>query len=293
MKHHGYSLFAASLLILTTFSGCDEFISIWHGGGGSGSITSYPMQIGNRWTYDRDSYTHNFRPIDSTYQFHPDSFFSTLTMDVTRQLLIPRIPGIAGDAILATEFRSQKSGPFAPSYLYYTQSSGLLLMQGYTGGSLIQPGPAGSTHAYRLGDRSFSSTREAIRFLEEPLSFGSADSITREYPPLTSITYPLAAGDQWTFRPQGRPWRIDKRTGAARWDLQLRLWYYEVRWLYDMNGDGVWDENISVVDRISTKGLLGRTIELLDLLVTTPSDPEGVGIVDIRDQYTVTSIAVP
>lgn len=253
------------------------------------------MQVGNRWTYDKFAHTYNFRPIDSTYQYHPDSLFSMLTVEVTRQLLIPRVPGTATDSILVTEFRTIDAlFPFA-GYYYYTRTSQWLLMQGYVAfGYPIQPRPAGMRSAYRLDNRTFGSLQEIIQFLERPISSTEAvDTMTREYPSLTSIKYPLTTGDQWTFRPQGRPWRIDKRTGASRWDAQQGLWYYEVRWLYDMNGDGVWDENISVVDRISTKGLLGRTIELLDLLVTTPSDPEGVGIVDIRDQYTVTSIAVP
>ncbi len=295
MKHHGRTLFALSLLILTTaFSGCDEFISIWHGGNGSTSITSYPIQVGNQWTYNRLYYTHNFRPIDSTYQFHPDSFSNTLTMNVTRQLLIPRLPGTTQDHILATEFRSMESDLSTPSYLYYTQASGLLLLQGYVRGSPIQPVPEGPRHAYRLGNRTFRSLREMIGFLEEPLSAGATDSIHREYPPLTSITYPLTTGDQWTFRPQGRPWSIDKRTGSSRWDAQLRLWYYEVRWLYDFNGDGEWDENISITDRISAKGVLSRTLDFLNLLVTTENNPDGyVGYVDVRDEYTVTSMMVP
>jgi hypothetical protein len=160
-------------------------------------------------------------------------------------------------------------------------------------GSLIHPGPAGSTYSYRVDNLSFRSVREVIQFLEEPrLSSEAANSITREYPPLTSITYPLVTGEQWTFRPQGRPWRIDKRTGALRWDAQLRLWYYEVRWLYDMNGDGVWDENISVVDKISAKGLLARRFDILNVLLTSSSGPEVVGYIDIRDEYTVTSMTV-
>lgn len=295
MKRLGYPLFVLYVLLLTTmFSGCDEFISIWHGGNGGSSITSYPMQIGNRWTYDRFAHTYHFRPIDSTYQFHPDSFSSTITVDVTRKLLVPRVPETTTDSILVTEFRSVESGLSSPSYNYYTQPSGSLLLQGYVPGSLIHPKPAGTLYSYHINDLSFRSVQELMHFLEEPLfSSEAVNSITREYPPLLSIVYPLTTGDQWTFRPQGRPWRIDKRTGALRWDLQQRLWYYEVRWLYDLNGDGVWDDNITVIDRISAKGLLGRTLNILDIIITSSSGPEIVGYVDMRDEYTVTSIAAP
>ncbi|MBM2846733.1 MAG: hypothetical protein HW407_2045, partial [Bacteroidetes bacterium] len=101
------SVLGLTVLILTvTFLGCDELISIWTGGGVGSRITSYPMHIGNRWNYDRLFYTHNFRPIDPTYQFQPDTFGSAFTVVVTRQLNIPRVPGVAGDSIVVTEFSS-------------------------------------------------------------------------------------------------------------------------------------------------------------------------------------------
>ncbi len=293
MKRLGYPLFVLSVLLLTTtFSGCDEFISIWHGGNSGRSIALYPMQIGNRWTYNRSFYTHNYRPIDSTYQFQPFSLSYTLTVEATKQLLLPRRPGIITDLIPVTEFRTVGTDRTSPSYSYYTQSSGWLYLQGYIPSSLIDPQPAGQSQSFRLGERTFRSLQDAIRLLEEPISTTATDSITREYPPLTIIKYPLATGDQWTFRQSGRPWRIDKRTGESGWDPQFGLWYYEVRWLYDMNGDGVWDSDIIVTDRISVKGILRRRFDLLNLEVITENSPEAVGYVDVCDEYSASSLPV-
>jgi len=294
MKHTlRSSVLGLTILMLTvTFLGCDELISIWTGGGGGSRITSYPMHMGDRWNYNQLYYTYNFRPIDSTYQFQPDTFSSAFTTVVTRQLNIPRVPGAAGDSIVVTEFSSTGTGQQAPGLSYYSQTSDGLRLQGYFRGSLILPTPSGAQYSITLADRSFGSLRELLQHVEEPISRTPPDSMTREYPPLLSIKYPLQAGEQWTFRPNGCPWRIDKRTGAMRNDPVSGLWYHEVRWLYDMNGDGIWDNNISITDRISSKGLIRRTVDVRDILITTSGGPGVVGYVDVRDEYTLISMTV-
>ncbi len=290
--YRGFSLLVALLLFSTTLPGCEEFSSIWNGGNGTSSITAYPISVGSEWAYNRALYSDNFRPIDSTYQFEHFSFSSSVTVRATKQILLPRNPGTMTDLILATEFRSIESAPLRPSYHYYTQSGGLLLLHGYIPSSLVFPRPINTSPAYCFANTTFRSLHEIMQFLEGPISTTIVDSITREYPPLSSIKYPLATGDQWTFRPRGRPWRIDKRTGDSRWDPQLQLQYFEVRWVYDLNDDGSWDNNIFIVDRISARGLIRRAVTLLDILVIDEMADE-VGYVDYHEEYVVTSISLP
>ncbi|MCZ6776800.1 MAG: hypothetical protein O7D34_10130 [Ignavibacteria bacterium] len=58
-----------------------------------------------------------------------------------------------------------------------------------------------------------------------------ADTIIREIPPLTAIEHLLSAGTQWTFRPSGRPFRIDKQVGQEIYGSVngMMFRYFEVR----------------------------------------------------------------
>jgi hypothetical protein len=292
MKPLTFTLFA--LLVVSMFSGCEEFFSGW-GGTGSGSITTYPMQTGNRWTYARSFYLHNYRPIDTSYHFQPpDTFRVALSVDITGTATIPRIPHIAGDSITVTVFRAREtSGPhMLHSHSYYGRSPDGLILHGYLGGSLILPRPAESEYVFSVHGYTFRSLPELVAMFNEGVETVVQDSLIREYPPLLAIKYPLRQGDQWTFRRAGNPWRIDKRTGPMRLDPVWNVRYHEIRWLYDINHDGMWDDGILLVDRISEKGLVRRTIEIKDLVVSTAQSPDPVGYVDVTDETILVSMTV-
>jgi hypothetical protein len=280
--------------------GCDELVMVWGGGGFATRIISYPMRVGNTWVYERSSYMYNFRQTDTTYVFPRDTTRSLVTGQFTRQLKIPTIPNVPGDSLLVTEFMSLETGHTVPSSSYYSFSSNSLFLHGYLGGSLIIPGRPGLAHgdhlqrdqlSFVVAGRSFRTMRDLERYVEEPLFAAHPDTIIREYPPLLGIRYPLVTGDQWTYRPTGRPFRIDKRTGPAGLDRALGLRYYEVRWMYDIDGNGEWDDFISLVDRISSRGLIRRTVDIRNIRVYNLWGEE-VGTTDYHDEYILVSVTI-
>jgi len=289
MKH--VTLFSIAFLLASSVSGCDELIPGW-GGSGGGRISSYPMRAGNQWVYQRIAFQYNFRPIDTTYHFQHDTLRSLNTVDVLGTVRLPRVPGVAGDSITTTVFRAQESpSTITPGFTFYTSSGAGLYMHGYDGSSLIHPRPEPHNVLLMLNGQGFHSVRALVDYILEPLKT-AMPVIQREYPPLLSIKYPLTSGDQWTFRPAGRPWRIDKQTGPARRHFGLGVRYHEVRWLYDINNDGVWDDGISILDWVSEKGLIRRFIDLRNVILTGSQGPDPIGYVDVFDESMLLTMRV-
>lgn len=278
------------LLLLTfSFMSCDEILGIFFFGGQLGSVATYPMRVGNRWEYQETVFWHNIRLIDSSYHFGPDTMVSQHIVSVAGREKIERIPGQAGDSIETTIFRATQQG-FSESRLYYTLDGSGLFLHGYSGGSLIAPRPPGPSLSYVVHGRGFGSIHEAFAcFVEGRGPFTS--SIYREYPPVLPIKLPLMAGSRWTFRPTGQPFRIDKQAGALRHDPVWHTNYHAVSWRYDINNDGVWDDDISVAERISEKGITWRIFDVRNVILLS-AQGDTIGYFDFRHEFVLTAMDV-
>jgi hypothetical protein len=182
-----------------------------------------------------------------------------------------------------------------PTYSFLKQESDGLYLHGYTGSTMASPRPPqGETAGFLFADHRFTSLDDLVAFVTEPFTTDHLDTLIREYPPLKSIKYPLRDGDQWTFRPAGRPWRIDKQTGPMLRTTVLgqSVRYHEVRWLYDLFNRGRWDDFISIVDQISNKGMIRRTMNFKDIILTDETHPVGIAKIDMRDEFVVTMLNV-
>jgi len=287
-----------TFILSALFVGCEEFLSVpWFGLPGQ-SVTSYPAQVGNRWEYRRTGYFHNIRLVDTTVVFIFDTIRATSIVEIIAQTNLPANPG-SGDFVTVSVFRQIENevsppGPPIVSYAYLQMAQNVLWMHGYAGGTLAVPRPHNDNASVVLNGQTFASIDEMIEVLTWSIFEVTQDTIQREIPPLKSIQYPLQNGRQWTFRPAGRPWRIDKRTGPLRIGTRAgaTVRYHELRWLYDIDGNGQWDQNIMLTDEVSSKGLVNRRIDIMDFQLIGPGG-EPLGYFDFRDEYTITSMHVP
>jgi hypothetical protein len=295
------SVLVSTALLLATFSiaGCEEFITGFSHWNSSGRISRYPTQAGNRWDYERIGWTHDFRIIDSSANILRDTIRTTATVEVTGEMNLPATPGVSGDSVLVSVFRTteRESSPHIDTFIscnYLRMEPNELLHHGYRGSSLVSPRPSCSRFEFAFRGKRFAHFGQLIEYVTTPFRASAGDSIQREIPPLIVIRYPLVNGSQWTFRPAGRPWRIDKRSGPTRTGTLAgtRIRYHEVRWLYDMDNDGLWDDDIWIIDRIAESGLMGRTIEVKSVAVIGPGGPEPLGYFDYTEEIRLTSIQV-
>ena len=112
--------------------------------------------------------------------------------------------------------------------------------------------------------------------------------------PLQSIKYPLSKQvSEWIYRKRGNPILIAKRyvgketitISSGEYDC------YKLQWLYDLDNNNVWDENIEFFDYISEKGLIKRSILFKDIRITTPNNPDGsAGYHDMIEESILTDV---
>ena len=75
--------------------------------------------------------------------------------------------------------------------------------------------------------------------------------------------------------------------------LGRQVRYHEVRWLYDLDNNGQWDSDVWIIDQISNKGMVKRTIDMKDIVLTSPNDPNPIAKVDFNEEFIPTLLNVP
>jgi hypothetical protein len=138
----------------------------------------------------------------------------------------------------------------------------------------------------------FRSYRELSQYIQNLVpNYGvSSDSIIFEDPPVRCLEYPLRVGAQWTYREAGNPWHMDKKVlRKRRFEVEAGDFScFEIRWLYDFDNDGSWDEDIWITDYMSSIGLVDRRIFVGG---SAESDEYGneLGFIDSFDEYELLS----
>ena len=257
-------LISVIVLVACVLGSCSEQSTQIRNGIPPLPISSYPMQIGNTWIYSKVAGTFNFRPLDSTATYTPDTVYGSGTVQVVGHARLPATLPPSADSIETTVFKTVETESGYPdtiiSHRYFSADSSGLYLHGYSGGGLYGPTAREGFAQYSFHGITSSSIRGLVDAFLLEANYLEADTIIREIPPLKTIQYPLTTGDQWTFRPADRPFRIDKLVGQEKYGSVngMLFRYFEVNWLYDLNNDGVWDENIQLIDLISDKGLVYR-----------------------------------
>ena len=255
----------------------------------------YPLKVGNSWGYNRHFATFNYRPLDSLdYPRYDDSvhYYSKIAVEVVRKETI--LNSVETFVIRSIE-TSLSTQSFWSEHYYKNQSDGLYLyaynMYGSGGNGL--PKLAGINKVV-LNGKEFNSVSEVFQSLDIilPKTYSVySDSINYEDPPKKIINYPLETNVIWIFRPPNQPFAFSKRLLGEEpidYDSQ-KIQCYKVEWLYDIDGNNEWDENISVIDFISDKGLMKRKLFVKDLVITTSESPDGNGYFDSAEEITLTN----
>lgn len=262
---------------------CEETSTV----SGSGTAPPlYPMAVGNHWEYEQTAYWHNIRVIDSSAYTPADTFRSDHSVRVLRMLYLPSGMVAGGDSVLVSELRTQSTTEFAvESFRYYESTSDQLLIHGYDGSAgFVTPRVEPENISFVFNGCIYGSLSDLL----SPLGIaprGRSGDLIREIPPLTVLSYPLTVGKQWTYRDDGQPLRIDKLVEApldtVLNGLPERLTV--VRWLYDINHDGEWDEDISIFDFYGRAGLTIRVLELKNVGFTSSQSPDPFAYADMCD----------
>ncbi|HXX63316.1 MAG TPA: hypothetical protein VEO56_05915 [Bacteroidota bacterium] len=263
-------------------------------------VSAYPLAKGMTWQYSYYSAYYNIRTTDSSAINQLDTVSGISTVVAAGDTVLGPVGAQGGDSVrvsILAEYRVQlapkqvvSSGPPGCS-LYSAGGSGIYLegYSGIAGHSLpkVSPGPI----SMRVAGRVYSSRRELVASLLGMPNSPSDEPIVREIPPKLTIRIPLAIGTSWTFRPSNGTFGIDKQvTGEEDFTLSGKTYPCAVvRWLYSMSSGDPYTA-ISVVDLISPNGLLKRTIDLKNVVITTMTNPDSAGLMDYREEYFATDV---
>ena len=239
----------------------------------------YPVQIGNRWVYNRTFSTFNVRPDSLRFWFPDTSIASAVVVEVTGTATLL-------DSIKASVFhQTLEEGTLTQvsDHYYANRDSGLYFIAYRGPGNVI---PKGSSKGkFLFNGIHFDDLKEITSYIVQSLPRYRvfSDSLIYEIPPLLSLKYPLSVGSEWTFRPAGRPWRIDKRV-LRKESVQVPAGMYNcfvIQWLYPTE---TWGSSILFLDYVSEIGLVKRSILFKDMIVTGPGGPEQTGLSDNKDE---------
>lgn len=285
MKLHLNLLFL--VFTITLMTSCDKDPV---GPNGTGFI--YPLKVGNQWEYDRTFSIFNFRPDTSiNYQFIETTITSSVIIKIINEEPIP-------DSINLFEFQETQDENNRPlvSNSYYANLDSGLYFYGSNGPGYVIP-KTSLNNKFLFKGRYFNSIREITSYITNaiPKNYILTDSsIYENPPPLQSLKYPLKIGSQWTFRYSGNPWNIDKKSlNYERVKVPAGSFTcLKIQWLFDINQDSVWDDDIIFYDYVCAKGLIKRSILVKDLIYTGEMSPEPVGLIDGKDESILTKLTL-
>jgi len=254
----------------------------------------YPLTAGNSWDYSREW----------NLYFYPDStvedpvYEDTLTISADVSVTITGEVSL-NDTLDAVEFHTTETvhGETEPNIglQYYNNNKDGLYEYAYKSvGPVILP-KIRQAESIVFKGMNFEDFRHLSNFVQQltPNARVVSDSLYYENPPVKSLQYPLEIDAQWIFREDNNPWRMDKKV-IDRKNVELDIGTfdcYEVKWLYDLDHDGIWDEDIWITDLISTKGLIQRNVSILRIKEVTINGATG-RLFDLVDVYSLTGLSV-
>ncbi len=248
---------------------------------------NYPLTIGNSWQYQRTLYSYIKPDSGFTDEYIDTALYeSTMNAEVARKVELNN--GI--QAYQITGVVKENFGSFVVDYYYSNKTDGLYLYAHRNSAMHLPKKTQGKK--YTFNGRHFSSLQELSAYVQQysgvnfGLSKSSSDSLLYEEPPVKTLAYPMEIGTEWTYRKDNNPWRMDKRvTDLVNLELDCGTFdCYEIRYLYDLNDDGNWDNDIWILDFIGKKGLVKREIHLLNVATTTQNS-EIIRRHDMIDTY--------
>ena len=118
------------------------------------------------------------------------------------------------------------------SYQYISNGNEGLRHHGYesAGGTWSFPRLVNNEKKYIINNLEFTH-KEMINII-----FQRMDDITWQDEPLISIQYPFSLGDQWTYRNEDFPWRMDRLVTKNNKEE------FTIQTLYDIDNDLFWDD---------------------------------------------------
>jgi len=240
----------------------------------------YPLKVGNEWSYSELNTFFNYRSDSIDDSTNIDStFINDYFVEIEKNTVLKNYihTFVIKETVIRNNFtRTSRS--------YYANEDDGLIFYAYDNGGYAVPKLVSRIN-YSISASVYKSYDEIIEKTRNMLyNCVSSDSLEYEDPPLVCYKYPLEIGTEWIYRNPQAPWYIKKKVVDIK-KIVVPAGEYEcfkIRWYHDQDDNGIWDENIEMYDYICAEGLIKRLLELKDLRLTSPENPETPGMIDMK-----------
>ncbi len=269
--------FTINLLIAFLFSllGCS---SDNNPTGPPGEDFKYPLTSGSQWQYSRTFKQFNVRGDSAQVAQFDTTISSNIVWEVLGPDTLAELPSPLSVIVLKETMTTSDGMPFTSENYYRNEESGLFLHAHKGAAStLLKSSPA----QLKFAGRSFNNTREILNFVEKIILQNgvTGDSLIIENPPLKSLQYPLEIGVSWTV--SSSPFEVEKSV-VGQENVTVPAGEFDCLKI-QLNNEI--DTSIEFFDFIGTDGLVLRTVLVRDIIMTSPDNPDGTGIIfDVRDE---------
>ena len=230
---------------------------------------TYPLEVGNIWTYETATYFSNFIP-DTAELLFPDIQKGSISIEVTDFDSVQI--GIELFILQSVTYDSLTQDLDSAVFLFNNEPDGLYEFAN-SGGNLAvpisQPPAIKNLLDYYTHKKQAPSHRSSI-LIDQPKQ---------------SLKFPIRIKSQWMFLdPESNLFGIDKKVISYRFlDTKIgKEFCFVVEWIYDF------EKEISVLDYFSEKGLLKRTIIYKNVEITNYNN-SAYGSVDIVQEFNIVS----
>lgn len=241
---------------------------------------TYPSKVGNKWDYSISTVYSNIRPDSIKYLLN--DFFFNIQLSVTKDTLL--------DSSQVFEMK-EESNDYSDSYAYYSNEVDGFLKYAYR----TSPGhglPKASTlKRFLYRGTYFNSITELIKAQEEFVLKIKilSDSLIFFEPPRIIYKYPLEVGKKWVFNSE---YVFINKEIVGKEPVKTNLGYFDcfkIKWKYDFDMDGTWDEDFVLYEYVSSKGILKVSYTIKDITITSATYPNGIGKADVKYERFLTS----
>lgn len=293
------------LLTLVALTGCSGLFNNDSSDDDKDQFSSFPLTVGNEWHYTKTvQTTSTSNAIEST----TSTGNLTITITGTETILTTINSYIIEESLIEgaqtltrkTYQSNQEDGLY--SYEFEGQNTGILLASIKTNSSQE------SSKIYFKG-QFFNTIQDLVAFIEKQQSTNFIQSNSMQLPitssstptfkstPVKSLEYPLVTNTQWVYRSgTGLIGDLAKKVlnqesiTVAAGDFDS----YKIQWLWDVDNNNKWDDDMIGYEYISTKGLIKKTTTVKNIASTQPVNNTFVvvGYFDMTIEYVLTSYQV-
>jgi len=241
----------------------------------------YPLEIGNRWSYNASMRYSNVSPDSLKDQL--SDYAMDISVSVTRKIFI--------DTIEVYEMK-EESEKYTGAYAYYSNKEEGFLKYAYSNSPDVILPKTNGRKTYSFKGISFNNISEFIINLEKINSLSKTlnDSIIYFAQPRVIYSYPLEVGSEWDFSISNIKIVkevIEKETINSSFGNYS---CFKIQWKYDFDNDGIVDDDFIYYEYLCSKGIMKRTLTLKNVAISTVQNPGGISFADVKIEQTLTGI---